>query len=213
MSVVGMSSPDAAATTLNARTLRMYEHYASEYALLIGDLPDPDRSQWLVRLRGAVGNGARVLEVGSGSGCDADYLESLGCHVRRTDATQAFVDIQSQRGHQADLLDVIADDLVLAGQPRYDAIVAMCVLVHVDRPLLPDVLAKILAALRPGGLFLVSMREGVGDEISSICFTSQWRPGEFERLSLDAGFVIEGTGRYEDCVGDVWRTLLCRREA
>jgi len=89
----------------------------------------------------------------------------------------------------------------------------MCVLIHVDRSLLAGVLAKVRTALRPHGLFLVSMREGEGDLISPTCFTSQWRPGEFERLVIEAAFDIEGTGRYVDCDGDVWRTLLCRRGA
>jgi len=197
----------------NTRTVQMYEGYARNYALLIGSLPDPNRRQWLERLSSEVGPAARVLEVGSGTGCDADFLDSLGVTVHRTDATQAFVEIQAERGRHADLLNVVTDDLVEPGHTGYDAVLAMCVLIHVDRPQLPGVLAKIRAALRPHGLFLVSMREGEGDRVSPTCFTSQWRPGEFERLVIEAAFDIEGTGRYVDCDGDVWRTLLCRRGA
>ena len=199
--------------THNARTVQMYEGYARNYALLIDPFPDPDWRQWLDRLGTDVGPGARILEVGSGTGRDADYLESLGAEVQRTDATQAFLDIQAERGRKAHLLNVVTDELTAFGQPGYDAIVAMCVLIHVDRPVLPGVLAKIRAALRPYGLFLVKMREGAGDHVSATCFTSQCRPGEFEALVSDAGFVIEGTGRFVDGDGDVWRTLLCRREA
>jgi 2-polyprenyl-3-methyl-5-hydroxy-6-metoxy-1,4-benzoquinol methylase len=206
-----MSIENVTQMTNNDRTLQMYEGYAHNYALLIGSLPDPDRRQWLERLSLEAGPGSRILEVGSGTGCDADYLESLGAEVRRTDATQAFLEIQAHRGQHAELLNVVTDDLVTAGQPGYDAILAMCVLIHVDRPLLAGVLSKVRTALRPYGLFLVSMREGEGDLISPTCFTSQWRPGEFERLVIEAAFDIEGTGRYVDCDGDVWRTLLCRR--
>ena len=206
-----MSDQNVTQLTHNERTLQMYEGYAHNYALLIGPLPDPDRRQWLERLSAEAGPGARILEVGSGTGCDADYLESLGAGVRRTDATRAFVDLQARRGRHADLLNVITDDLITPGQPGYAAVLAMCVLIHVDRPLLPGVLARIRTALCPHGLFLVSMREGEADQVSPACFTSQWRPGEFERLVIDAAFDIEGTGRYVDCDGDVWRTLLCRR--
>jgi 2-polyprenyl-3-methyl-5-hydroxy-6-metoxy-1,4-benzoquinol methylase len=208
-----MSNHPTTQVSHNARTVRMYEGYARNYALLIGSLPDPDRRQWLERLSSEVGPGAQVLEVGSGTGCDADFLDSLGVTVHRTDATQAFVDIQAERGHHADLLNLITDELVEPGQGGYDAVLAMCVLIHVDRPLLPGVLAKIRAALRPQGLFLVNMREGEADRVSPTCFTSQWRPGEFEQLVIEAAFDIEGTGRYVDCDGDVWRTLLCRRGA
>jgi SAM-dependent methyltransferase len=200
-------------TTQNARTVAMYEGYARNYALLIDPLPDPDRRRWLHRLCAEVGSGARVLELGSGTGRDADYLESIGVRVRRTDATRTFVDLQTERGAHAEILDVIHDDLTGPGAPGFDAVLALCVLIHVDRPLLPGVLAKIRASLRLNGVFLVSVREGEGDEISPSCFTSCWRPGEFERLVNDAALCIEGTGRYVDGDGDVWRTLLCRRDA
>lgn len=201
------------AVTHNARTVAMYEGYARNYALLIAPLPDPNRKRWLERLCSEVGSGARVLELGSGTGRDADYLESIGVRVRRTDATRAFVDLQAERGVSADVLNVIDDELAVAGEPGYDAVLALCVLIHVDRPLLPGVLAKVRAALKPDGVFLVSVREGEGDEVSEAWFTSCWRPGEFERLVIDAALCIEGTGRYVDSDGDVWRTLLCRRDA
>src|SRR5688500_14886667 len=121
-----MSNHPTTQVSHNARTVRMYEGYARNYALLIGSLPDPDRRQWLERLSSEVGPGAQVLEVGSGTGCDADFLDSLGVTVHRTDATQAFVDIQAERGHHADLLNLITDELVEPGQGGYDAVLAMC---------------------------------------------------------------------------------------
>jgi SAM-dependent methyltransferase len=208
-----MATTTQAADTHNGRTIAMYERYARNYALLINPLPDPDRREWLNRLCREVGSGAHVLELGSGTGRDADYLESIGLRVRRTDAAQAFLDLQNERGADARLLNVIDDDLTAPGEPGYDAVVALCVLIHVDRPLLPGVLTKVRGALRPNGVFLVSVREGERDEITPSCFTSQWRPGEFERLVIDAALAIEGTGRFVDSAGDVWRTLLCRRDA
>lgn len=195
----------------NARTVQMYEHYAHNYALLIDPEPGDDRRAWLERLSDDVGPGARVLEIGSGTGRDADFLESRGVSVRRTDATQSFLDMQSRRGHETHHLNVVTDDLGAPGQPPYDAVVAICVLIHVDRPLLPVVLAKVRGALRRNGLFLVNVQEGDADELSATCFTSRWRPGAFEQLVRDADFAIEGTDRYVDSDGDVWRTLLCRR--
>lgn len=200
--------------THNARTLATYEAYARNYALLTGRQPDPDRRYWLERLCREIGTGARLLEIGSGTGRDADYLERLGVQVRRSDAAQAFLDIQAERGSAADLLNVVTDDIAPPGDPGYDAIVALGVLIHVDRPALPGVLGKVRAALRPQrGLFLVSMREGERDDVSPGWFVSHWGPGQFERVLIEAAFVIEGTGRYVDSDGDVWRTSLCRREA
>ncbi len=208
-----MTTSSQTADLHNVRTVAMYETYARNYALLINPLPDPDRREWLNRLCREVGSGAHVLELGSGTGRDADHLESIGLRVRRTDATQAFLDLQAERGADARLLNIIDDDLTAPGEPGYDAVMALCVLIHVDRPLLSGVLAKVRGALRPNGVFLVSVREGERDEITPSCFTSQWRPGEFERLVNDAALAIDGTGRFVDSAGDVWRTLLCRRDA
>lgn len=41
---------------------------------------------------------AKFLEIGTGSGRDADYIESLGYNVIRTDATDAFITHNQQKG-------------------------------------------------------------------------------------------------------------------
>jgi 2-polyprenyl-3-methyl-5-hydroxy-6-metoxy-1,4-benzoquinol methylase len=94
-----------------------------------------------------------VLEIGSGPGRDADVLESLGLAVRRTDATQAFVDLMVERGKHAELSNVVTDEL----GGSYYGVLAMGVLIHVDRNQTDAVLRKIHAALRPDGAFLAAM--------------------------------------------------------
>jgi SAM-dependent methyltransferase len=94
-----------------------------------------------------------VLEIGSGSGRDADFIESLGGKVRRTDVTQAFLDLQAERGKHGERLNVLTDAL---GGP-YDAVLAICVLIHIERADTDRVLRKVRKALRPGGAFLSAM--------------------------------------------------------
>ncbi len=141
--------------TPNARTVESYEAIATDYAretsgsgVLAGAL---------ARLREAVGAG-RVLEIGSGPGWDADRLEDAGLTVRRTDVTQAFLDLQRARGKEADRLDAINDDL----GGLYDAVVMLHVLQHVEARDVPGVLRKVVDALRPGAWFLVSIPRGEG---------------------------------------------------
>ncbi|MCD9197769.1 class I SAM-dependent methyltransferase [Aeromicrobium wangtongii] len=133
----------------NARTVQSYEEIAVAYAEETsggGAFTEP-----LTRLAEAVPAG-HVLDVGSGPGWDADELEEAGLTVRRTDVTQAFIDLQRARGKDVDRLDVIDDDL---GGP-YDAVVALRVLQHIEPKDLSTVLSKVAGALRPGGRFLVS---------------------------------------------------------
>ncbi|WP_332644966.1 class I SAM-dependent methyltransferase [Aeromicrobium sp.] len=146
----------------NARTVESYEQIADEYAretqgghVLSGGLT----------LLAETMPGARVLEIGSGPGWDADQLEEAGLTVRRTDITQAFIDFQRSRGKDVARLNAIDDDL---GGP-YDAVVTLHVLQHMEDDDLEVVLSKIAGALRPGGRFLVSIP--LGEDAG-------WRDGE-----------------------------------
>ena len=144
----------------NARTVQSYEQIADDYARKTAGAGV--LSNGLTRLAETVPAG-HVLEIGSGPGWDADVLEETGLTVRRTDITQAFIEVQRVRGKEVDRLDAINDDL---GGP-YDAVVALHVLQHVEPDDLPAVLAKVAGALRPGGRFLVSipLGEGAGWEV------------------------------------------------
>jgi SAM-dependent methyltransferase len=189
-----------------ADTIAYYERTARAYATEISPLPPVDRAAALDRLIALVGPGGVVLEVGSGTGRDADYLEWLGITVRRTDATQAFADLQAERGERVDLLDVVADDL---GGP-YDAVLAMCVLMHVGHGQIDGVLRKVTAALRLGGAFLVSIREGQG-ESPGPAGMAFWSRSEFAERLAGAGLSVEWDDHHVDCDDDAWLTFLARR--
>ena len=129
--------PEDGSTSAHHRTVESYERIARDYA--DDTAPGPSGvgdfgGDALRRLLGAVPAGGSVLEVGSGPGWDADFLEAHGVAVRRTDITDAFIDLQAERGKVVERLDVTSDDL---GGP-YDAVLALAVLQHVDRALMPD---------------------------------------------------------------------------
>jgi SAM-dependent methyltransferase len=113
-------------------------------------------------LAAGVGEGARVLEIGSGGGRDAALMEELGLRVRRTDVTPGFVALLREQGHEADVLDPLTDDLGSSEGP-YDGVWANASLLHVARPDVPLALARVADVTRPGGLLLLSVKEGVGE--------------------------------------------------
>ncbi|MGN0065844.1 MAG: methyltransferase domain-containing protein [Nocardioides sp.] len=115
----------------------------------------------LAAFAGFLGTGARVLEVGSGSGRDAEALEGLGLQVRRSDVTPRFVDALRAAGHSADLLDPLTDDLADPAGP-YDGVWANASLLHVDRSDLPTVLQRLAAVTRTGGVLRVALKQGDG---------------------------------------------------
>lgn len=188
------------------RTVRSYEGFAREYDKLCSEQLSPDVEDALRRMVQCVPVGGSVLEIGSGPGREADFVESVGAVVRRTDAAQAFLDIQAERGKKAELLNAVTDEL---GGP-YDAVLALCVLIHVDREQIDPVLHKIRRALEPGGAFLVSMRKGEG-ETSGNYHTVYWtRDGFAERL-VAAGLVVHWDMESVDIDHDEWITFLARR--
>ena len=177
----------------NARTVESYELIADDYARETAG--GGVLAFALARLAETL-PAAHVLEIGSGPGWDADSLEEAGLAVRRTDITQAFIDLQRDRGKQVDRLDAINDDF---GGP-YDAVVALHVLQHVEPDDLPAVLAKVAGALRPGGRFLVSipLGEGAGWEIGesgSPYYRALWNQAEFTAKLESAGFAPEWAER------------------
>lgn len=188
------------------RTIRSYEGFAREYNGLVSARPPRSVAAALRRMAKRVPPGGLVLEVGSGPGRDADFVESLGSKVRRTDATQAFLDLQAERGKHGDRLNLLSDRL---GGP-YDAILAMCVLIHIDRAHTDGVLRKVTRALRPGGGFLVSVREGTGETPGNFHMTYWTRTAFVARLDR-AGLKVEWDGRRVDSDRDTWLTFLARR--
>ena len=170
--------PQDRGDSANRRTIDSYERIAREYAA--DTAPDSSGAaefsrEGLRRLVDAVPAGGAALDVGSGPGWDADFVESQGVVVRRTDVAAAFIDFQAERGKHVEKLDVTRDEL---GGP-YDAVMALAVLQHVDRAQVPSLLRRVAAALRPGGVFLVAIPTGVGEswevgESGNHYFTVLW---------------------------------------
>ena len=95
----------------NGRTVAAYENYARRYAANVSPQPSDSGASALRRLADMLPSSGRVLEIGSGPGWDADFLEGLGVRVRRTDVTAAFRDFQAERGRQVDPLDVLTEKI------------------------------------------------------------------------------------------------------
>jgi hypothetical protein len=193
----------------NERTVRAYEGYARTYAHHTAGTPTGMVRDGLDRFAAAVGAKGHVLEVGSGPGWDADNLESLGVGVRRTDVTLAFRELQAERGHRVEALDVLVDDL---GGP-WAGVMALCVLQHVDRDRVDGVLERIASALGRDAVLLVSLPEGEGER-------SEGESGDYHVVfwSLEAwreslrrvGLQIEWNGRTVYDEGP-WFTVLARK--
>ena len=197
--------------TNNRATVEAYDRYALDYARSTAEGGARQGHRALARLLDVIEPAGTVLEIGSGPGWDADWLEKAGLRVRRTDAAMAFVHFQESRGAHAERFDIVHDDL----KGAYDAIVALYVLQHVDRSALPAVLSKVSGALKEGGAFLFSIREGTGDLIeqgaSGRYYVAMWQQAELSEILVPLGFRLLWSTSDQDSEGR-WLVMLFVKE-
>jgi len=120
-----------------------------------------DKEQWKLAERQAfrerLAPGARLLEIGAGTGQDSSYFQQEGFGVVAADLSAAMVERCRAKGIEAHVMDFLRLDFP-AGS--FDAVFAMNCLLHVPNHDLPAVLAVVRSILRPGGLFFVGVYGG-----------------------------------------------------
>ena len=189
----------------NELTLSTYEQAAEKFR---ESIPKEANRVLIDQLAERVDPGARVLELGSGTGRDAAELERRGFVVRRTDATQAFVEMMRADGHAVDRLNALRDDF---GGP-YDAVFADAVFLHFDRAQLADVLRK---AARAAGVLVFSTREGKGEEWSDRHLGLPrhfvlWQEDPLRELLATAGWIVQRLERGQSGFGGWFHVLATR---
>ncbi|RXT52426.1 hypothetical protein B6S44_16740 [Bosea sp. Tri-44] len=187
---IARGSGKANRSASNTSTLVGYEGCADDYAQTTAPKLEADDQPALVELLKAIEPGSCLLEIGSGPGWDADWLEERALFVRRTDGAESFVQFQASRGRRAERLDVISDPL---GGP-YDGVLALHVLQHVERELLPSVFARIAEAIRDDGVFLLALREGEGESVEIGSTGSEYYVALWPRAEIIAALAVLGLG-------------------
>jgi len=178
-----------AADPLDA-TIAAYQDGAVTYAEAKGGCPRAQVAAFLDRLADLAGDG-EILEIGSGPGWDADYLETRGVRVTRTDATPAFVEMIRAAGRNARLLDVRSDPL---GGP-YQGVLAIAVLLHLSRAQFQDAVERARHAVVPGGILAITLKEGDGAawsnrKLAMPRFFTYWREPQLREVLDRAGWSV-----------------------
>jgi SAM-dependent methyltransferase len=101
--------------------------------------------------------GARLLEIGAGTGQDSAYFQDEGIEVVAVDLSAMMVEHCRAKGIETHVMDFLHLNFPLAS---FDAVYAMNCLLHVPNDDLPAVLATIRGVLRPGGLLFVGVYGG-----------------------------------------------------
>jgi len=137
------------------QTLRFYSGNAQAYAGR-----EKTRHTRLARFLELLPAGGKILELGCGAGDDSAAMLAGGFDVRPTDGSPEMADEASRRlGRPVETLLFHDLDEVEA----YDGVWANACLLHVPRPELSQVLARIWRALKPAGHLYASFKAGEAD--------------------------------------------------
>ncbi|SEK95654.1 Methyltransferase domain-containing protein [Bosea lupini] len=141
---------------MSGRDVDTLGFYAAEAEVYAGR----DRELGEARLRrftGLLPAQATVLELGCGGGQDSEALLGLGLDVSPTDGSpELAAQAQKRLGRPVSVL--LFEDLV--ADAAFDGVWANACLLHVPRPALPGIVARVHRALRPGGVFYASYKAG-----------------------------------------------------
>lgn len=147
----------------NKRTLQAYEGHIADYIEGTPQEVDGHVKVWIDSMIQTLDADAKILEIGSAFGRDADYIETHGFRVERTDAVLGFVEHLESHGHTARNLNVLNDEI----SSGYDLIFADAVFLHFSDDELSLALKKVHNALNPMGTLGFTLKWGVGEEWSS----------------------------------------------
>lgn len=175
----------------NARTVASYEANAEDYITSRTPEQSEQYCGWIVDGLSGYPKTVKIFEIGTGTGYDADYLESLGYSVERSDVAQSFVDFNEKHGKTIVKFDVVRDDF----SSTYDAIIAVNVMQHLNRDEFMAAIDKVAGALKPGGRFLFSITTGDGgeewhDDKGGARYFLNWKREDLKKVLKDAGVPV-----------------------
>ena len=173
----------------NACTLKSYELGAEEYVSRTLAQMGPSFKDWIDRTLALLPPQPRIIEIGAGFGRDAEYIESQGFSVERTDATEAFVALLQEKGYCAYSFNILKDSFT----DLYDLVFANAVFLHFTRQELEEVLRKVWFALRDQGILSFAVKKGQGEEwtmdkLDRPRYFCYWEQPEITALLIQRGF-------------------------
>ena len=133
------------------------EYYDQNSAAFIEGTVSSDMSFLYAKFESRLAKGARILDLGCGSGRDSRYFLREGYQVEAVDGSQALCDHASEYiGQEARCL--LFEDLDYTEE--FDAVWACASLLHVSKAELPAIIQKVHAALKPGGILFTCFKYG-----------------------------------------------------
>jgi SAM-dependent methyltransferase len=138
----------------------------------------------------------------------------MGYDVTALDGSEEMCSLASIHT-DLDVLHMQFEDLDF--EEVFDGIWACASLVHLEKDELPDILQKISNALKPGGIFYMSVHEGDFEGIRNQRYFSEYKKEELEQIiSHFPELLIKDIWQTEDVRqkkdGQIWLNLLVQKD-
>ena len=190
-------------------TIQYYEDHADEYVNATAGVNMESLYQPFLE---CIPQGGMILDAGCGSGRDTKAFLDRGYRVMAIDAsakmTEATTRLTRQPAQQLELQQ-------LDSTGKFDGIWACATVLHIPLSELDDVVVRLIAALRPGGICYLSFKEGVGERMEGerlfVDFTEDGLRKQLDRhSSFDTVQIWITTDLRLDC-DERWVNALIRK--
>lgn len=142
------------------QTRDYYERNAERY---FKATRDADLSVLYSRFTRWLPKGASILDAGSGSGRDTFAFLRRGYAVSAFDSSPALCELSTRLTGVRTRVLLFQE---LEDEEEYDGIWACAALLHVPGTELPDAIARLIRALKPGGVLYMSFKHGTGEHVT-----------------------------------------------
>ena len=159
-------------------------------------------------------SGCRILDLGCGSGRDSAYFSSLGFKVTAVDGSEELCK-RVKENYGIEALWIKFEDMSFAAE--FDAVWACASLLHVKKADMPNVLDKVSAALKPGGILYASFKYGKDERVSNGRFFNDYTENDIDtlltpenQLTLLEYWITEDVR--PDRSGERWLNFIAKRD-
>lgn len=159
--------------------------------------------------------GARILDVGCGSGRDLKIFLERGYEPVGIDPSPSLVEIARERSSCS---VVVGRAEALNFNAAFEGVWACASLLHLPRRILPRALANINKSLVQDGIFFLSMQNGSGESVGEDGrFYSRYSSSELISALNDAGFNVLSLWNTDDFLSRrdeiTWVNILTRKNS
>ena len=158
--------------------------------------------------------GAKIIDIGCGSGRDAKHFMEAGYTVTAIDGSRELCR-QAEELLGVPVLCMLFDEIDYDAE--FDAGWACSSLLHVPKAELPDVMRRICRALKPGGVFYASFKYGDSERVSSGRLFSDYSENDLPSMtSSTEGFTLVeywiSSDVRKDRADEKWLNVIWKKE-